>query len=239
VPKCLGAEVSWCRTVRTLRHQCRSVFWTLRHWSRSVLVPKCLGSEVSGYRVATPGKWRRQRRHIMAYRPPGVPSSVPSCRRFLDQPDCIRNIHAVNGRGYTVPGTHWSTLRHCSQLVPEIYMCPWFSKLLIVSAETAWFDKLFRIGITRGTHVGWSWSSLHLYKAMSTIHITYAHSTLTPLHVCMICSFNSVLSIFIFFIRLCSDHQYNHKHRDKCWRLHVRKGVWRIALVWYRTEFDN
>ena len=50
VPKCLGAEVSWGRTVRTLRHQCRSVFWTLRHWYRSVLVPKCLGSEVSGYR---------------------------------------------------------------------------------------------------------------------------------------------------------------------------------------------
>jgi len=21
-------------------------------------------------------------------------------------PDCIRNIHAVNGRGYTLPGTH-------------------------------------------------------------------------------------------------------------------------------------
>jgi len=21
-------------------------------------------------------------------------------------PDCIRNLHAVNGRGYTLPGTH-------------------------------------------------------------------------------------------------------------------------------------
>jgi len=21
-------------------------------------------------------------------------------------PDCIRNIHAANGRGYTLPGTH-------------------------------------------------------------------------------------------------------------------------------------
>jgi len=39
-------------------------------------------------------------------------------------PDCIRNIHAVNARGYTVPGTHWNTLHHCFQLVPGIYMCP-------------------------------------------------------------------------------------------------------------------
>ena len=200
----------------------------------------------------------------MAYRPPGV----PSCRRFLDQPDCIRNIHTVNGRGYTVPGTHWSTLRHCSQLVPGIYMCPWFSKLLIVSAETAWFDKLFRIGIARGTHVSlvlslvclsaerfncnlsisYSWTfqldacrvtmefrgvnSLHLYKAMSTIHITYAHSTLTPLHVCM-----TSVPLIQFCRVLFSSFGYaattNHKHRDKYWRLHVRKGVWRIALVWY------
>jgi len=40
VPKCpcTNAEMSWCRTVQSLRCECRSV-----------LVPKCAGSEVSGY----------------------------------------------------------------------------------------------------------------------------------------------------------------------------------------------
>ena len=40
------------RENRTLQHalMSRSVFWTLRHWVRSVSVPKCLGSEVSATR---------------------------------------------------------------------------------------------------------------------------------------------------------------------------------------------
>jgi len=50
VPKCLGAEVSWGRTVRTLRHQCRSV-----------LVPKCLGSEVPVTSGLTPWTSRPDR----------------------------------------------------------------------------------------------------------------------------------------------------------------------------------
>jgi len=36
-------------------------------------------------------------------------------------PDCISNIHVLNGRGYTVLGTHWNALRHCFQLVPGIF----------------------------------------------------------------------------------------------------------------------
>ena len=33
----------------------------------------------------------------------------------------VRNIHVVNGRGYTLPGIQWNALRHCFQLVPGIF----------------------------------------------------------------------------------------------------------------------
>ena len=74
VPQCLGAEVYWGRTVRTLRHwwlvswSLTSLFSTnmaisemIRHLCRSVLVPKCLGSEVSGY----PNKGYQSTRHTV------------------------------------------------------------------------------------------------------------------------------------------------------------------------------
>ena len=32
----ISAQSDWCRSVRTVRHQCRSVFWILRHWCRTV-----------------------------------------------------------------------------------------------------------------------------------------------------------------------------------------------------------
>jgi len=47
-----------CRSVRTLRHWCRSVLRTLRHQCQNVLGPKCLGSEVS---------WHRCNRDIRKY----------------------------------------------------------------------------------------------------------------------------------------------------------------------------
>ena len=33
----------------------------------------------------------------------------------------VRNIHVVNGRRYTLLGTHWNALHHCFQLVPGIF----------------------------------------------------------------------------------------------------------------------
>ena len=32
----ISALSDWCRSVRTVRHQCQSVFWILRHWCRTV-----------------------------------------------------------------------------------------------------------------------------------------------------------------------------------------------------------
>jgi len=42
-----ATQLSEDEGVRTLRHRCRSVQRTFRHWCRNILVPKCPGAEVS------------------------------------------------------------------------------------------------------------------------------------------------------------------------------------------------
>jgi len=61
----------------------------------------------------------RHRGGMLTKTPPPTELQIPATVTTL-----ILNTHAVNGRGYTVPGTHWNALRYCFQLVPGIYVCP-------------------------------------------------------------------------------------------------------------------